>query len=110
MRAVADAIRRNRAGIAAARQPIGFVQSATPSYADARIELVVSNDVLDKLAWDGFHPLVGARPLRRAVERQLENPLAMRIVRGECPVATSCRGSRPGGCRTATSPVPPGWR
>jgi ATP-dependent Clp protease ATP-binding subunit ClpA len=40
---------------------------------------------LDKLAADGFDPVYGARPLRREVERQLENPLAMRIVTGECP-------------------------
>ncbi|MCO5762023.1 MAG: hypothetical protein NHG36_10975 [Chromatiaceae bacterium] len=65
MRAVADAIRRNRAGIAAARQPIGFVQSATPSYADARAELVVSNDVLDKLARDGFPPVRRPYPAAR---------------------------------------------
>lgn len=48
------------------------------------IELVVHDAVVDKLAIDGFDPVYGARPLRRQVERQLENPLAMRIVSGEC--------------------------
>jgi ATP-dependent Clp protease ATP-binding subunit ClpC len=40
--------------------------------------------VIDKLARDGFDPVYGARPLRREVERQIENPLAMKIVKGEC--------------------------
>jgi ATP-dependent Clp protease ATP-binding subunit ClpA len=93
VRAVADAIRRNRAGIAAARQTIGFVQSATPSYADAR-ELVMREEILEKLARDCFDPLFGARPLRRAMERQLENPLAMRIVRGQCPADSRVRVHR----------------
>ena len=37
----------------------------------------------------GFYPVYGARPLRREVERQVENPLAMRIVRGACPANSS---------------------
>jgi ATP-dependent Clp protease ATP-binding subunit ClpC len=119
------------------KRPIGFVQSETPDYAEARqlvltevrkffkpeflnrlddiivfhylerahvlaiarmfvaelvdrlkgrdITLVVEQAVIDKLARDGFDPVYGARPLRREVERQVENPLAMAIVRGEFP-------------------------
>lgn len=117
-------------------RPIGFVQSATPSYREARamvmqevkkffkpeflnrlddiivfhylehehvqaiaemlveqlaqrvaarsITLDVTPEVITKLAADGFEPAYGARPLRREVERQIENPLAMMMVRGEC--------------------------
>ena len=119
------------------KRPIGFIQSATPSYQEARdlvlhevkrffkpeflnrlddvivfhylepaevrriasifvaelvrrlaarhIQVEVEDAVLDKLATDGFDPVYGARPLRREVERQLENPLAMMMVTGECP-------------------------
>ena len=49
------------------------------------ITLEVKPAVIDKLAQDGFDPVYGARPLRREVERQIENPLAMKIVKGECP-------------------------
>ena len=49
------------------------------------ISLEVDDAVIDKLARDGFDPVYGARPLRREVERQIENPLAMRIVQSECP-------------------------
>jgi len=49
-----------------------------------KIDLQVEESVIKKLAKDGFDPVYGARPLRREVERQVENPLAMKIVRGEC--------------------------
>jgi len=49
------------------------------------ITLTVAKAVIDKLAQDGLDPVYGARPLRREVERQIENPLAMKIVQGECP-------------------------
>ncbi|MFU8896974.1 MAG: hypothetical protein ACNA8J_11375, partial [Gammaproteobacteria bacterium] len=31
----------------------------------------------------GFDPVYGARPLKRAIQQQVENPLAQRILRGE---------------------------
>jgi ATP-dependent Clp protease ATP-binding subunit ClpB len=31
----------------------------------------------------GFDPVYGARPLKRAIQQQLENPLATRILSGE---------------------------
>ena len=49
------------------------------------ISLEVDKTVIDKLSEDGFDPVYGARPLRREVERQVENPLAMKIVQGHCP-------------------------
>ncbi|MCU7934537.1 MAG: ATP-dependent Clp protease ATP-binding subunit [Candidatus Thiodiazotropha sp. (ex Dulcina madagascariensis)] len=48
------------------------------------ILLEIDEAVIEKLARDGFEPAYGARPLRREVERQVENPLAMMIVRSEC--------------------------
>ena len=37
------------------------------------------------LAKEGFDPVYGARPLRRAIQRQLENPLARMVLSGELP-------------------------
>ncbi|MBU0500963.1 MAG: ATP-dependent Clp protease ATP-binding subunit [Gammaproteobacteria bacterium] len=48
-----------------------------------QITLIIDEAVIQKLAKDGFEPAYGARPLRREVERQVENPLAMMMVRGE---------------------------
>jgi ATP-dependent Clp protease ATP-binding subunit ClpC len=61
-----------------------FVQELRQHMARQEIHLEVAEQVIDKLAQDGFNPVYGARPLRREVERQLENPLAMKIVKGEC--------------------------
>ena len=35
------------------------------------------------LASEGFDPVYGARPLRRAIQRRLENPLARMVLSGE---------------------------
>ncbi|HEY7864532.1 MAG TPA: ATP-dependent Clp protease ATP-binding subunit [Psychromonas sp.] len=53
------------------------------------IVLEVDNAVIDKLSADGFDPIYGARPLRREVERQIENVLAMKIVQKE--FSDNCR-------------------
>ena len=46
-----------------------------------RIEL--SDKAFDLLGNVGFDPVYGARPLKRAIQQQLENPLAQRILAGE---------------------------
>ncbi len=55
------------------------------------IVLEIDAAVVEKLARDGFDPVYGARPLRREMERQVENPLAMKIVMGECPAGSRVR-------------------
>ena len=50
-------------------------------YNDLGIE--VSETVLDKIAALGYDPVYGARPLRRAVQSWIENPLAQRVIRGD---------------------------
>lgn len=62
-----------------------FVDELVQRMQNREIGLEVEDEVVNKLARDGFDPVYGARPLRREVEHQVENPLAMKIVRGECP-------------------------
>jgi ATP-dependent Clp protease ATP-binding subunit ClpB len=50
-------------------------------YNDLSIE--VSEAVLDRIADLGYDPIYGARPLRRAVQNWIENPLAQRVIQGE---------------------------
>jgi len=45
--------------------------------------LQMSDDVLDHLAEAGFDPVFGARPLKRAIQQLLENPLAQQILQGD---------------------------
>ncbi len=51
--------------------------------AKMEIALVVSEAALTKLATAGFDPLFGARPLKRAIQKQLENPLSKMILEGK---------------------------
>ncbi len=46
------------------------------------MKLEVSDEALDKLAEIGFDPVYGARPLKRAIQTQLENQLANEILNG----------------------------
>ena len=48
---------------------------------DLRLE--ISEAALAKLAEAGFDPLFGARPLRRVIQTEIENPLAQKILAGE---------------------------
>jgi ATP-dependent Clp protease ATP-binding subunit ClpB len=47
------------------------------------MKLVVSDAALAEIAKVGFDPLYGARPLKRAIQQQIENPLAMRVLEGK---------------------------
>ena len=50
---------------------------------ERNIELSLDSAALDLLGEAGFDPVYGARPLKRAIQQQIENPLATRILKGE---------------------------
>ncbi len=50
--------------------------------ADAGHRLEVEPQVIERLAEEGYDPDYGARPLKRAIQKQLENPLSMAILDG----------------------------
>ncbi len=51
--------------------------------ADRDMHIELSSKALDKLADSGFDPVYGARPLRRAIQQHVENPLAQQILSGK---------------------------
>jgi ATP-dependent Clp protease ATP-binding subunit ClpB len=51
--------------------------------AEARISLEVTDAARALIAREGYDPTYGARPLRRAIQRLIENPLSRRILAGE---------------------------
>ena len=53
--------------------------------AERQLRLVVGEDALALLGNVGFDPVYGARPLKRAIQQQLENPLARQILQGQYP-------------------------
>jgi ATP-dependent Clp protease ATP-binding subunit ClpB len=50
---------------------------------EQKLSLKLSQEALDFLAEVGYDPVYGARPLRRAVQRYLETPIAQALLRGE---------------------------
>ncbi len=50
--------------------------------AERQLRLEISEAALDLLGNIGFDPVYGARPLKRAIQQQLENPLARQILQG----------------------------
>ena len=46
------------------------------------MKIVLSEAARDRLAESGFDPVYGARPLKRAIQQQIENPLAQQILQG----------------------------
>jgi ATP-dependent Clp protease ATP-binding subunit ClpB len=50
--------------------------------ADRDMQINLSEAARDKLADAGFDPVYGARPLKRAIQQQVENPLAQEILQG----------------------------
>ncbi|MDX1505198.1 MAG: ATP-dependent chaperone ClpB [Spongiibacter sp.] len=51
--------------------------------AERELTLDVSDAAMQRLASIGFDPVYGARPLKRAIQQEFENPLAQRLLRGE---------------------------
>jgi ATP-dependent Clp protease ATP-binding subunit ClpB len=51
--------------------------------AERELDLELSEDFMHKLVEQGYDPVYGARPLKRAVQRMLENPLAQEILAGK---------------------------
>jgi ATP-dependent Clp protease ATP-binding subunit ClpB len=51
--------------------------------ADRGIELELTDEAKQVLADAGWDPTYGARPLKRALQRMVENPLALRLLEGE---------------------------
>ncbi len=47
------------------------------------IKLAVSEDAIAEIAKEGFDPVYGARPLKRAIQQQIENPLSKALLEGK---------------------------
>jgi ATP-dependent Clp protease ATP-binding subunit ClpB len=67
------------------------IQYLRKRLAEADIGLELSDAALDRLGEAGFDPVYGARPLKRAIRQQLENPLAQEILSGHFGPGDSIR-------------------
>jgi ATP-dependent Clp protease ATP-binding subunit ClpB len=60
-----------------------LVHSVNKRLADKNIHLELTEQAKEQLVKLGYEPAYGARPLKRTIQRYLENPLADKIIRGE---------------------------
>lgn len=51
--------------------------------AERELTIKLTSTAMDKLVEVGFEPIYGARPLKRAIQQWIENPLAQRLLAGE---------------------------
>ena len=65
--------------------------------AERRIELELTDAARERLIEVGYDPAFGARPLKRAIQKEVETPLARKLVSGEVrdgqKVRVDARGS-----------------
>ncbi|NHC05681.1 ATP-dependent chaperone ClpB [Azonexus fungiphilus] len=82
---------KNIAGIA--RIQLGYLEKRL---AQLEMGIVVEDSALAEIAQAGFDPVFGARPLKRAIQQQIENPLAKAILEGRFAakdvIRVSCEG------------------
>jgi ATP-dependent Clp protease ATP-binding subunit ClpB len=60
--------------------------------AERRLTLELSDDAIEFLARRGYDPQYGARPLKRLLQREVQDPLAMKILEGEFGEGVTVRG------------------
>ena len=60
--------------------------------AERELSLDLDESVLDHLSQAGFDPVYGARPLKRAIQQLIENPLAQSILSGDFAPGATIKG------------------
>ncbi len=64
--------------------------------AERNITLALDDSARALLAREGYDPLYGARPLKRAIQTLIQNPLAVKLLRGEVLPGQTLRVSADG--------------
>jgi ATP-dependent Clp protease ATP-binding subunit ClpC len=65
------------------------------SMAERELSLNMSEDAKDLLVEKGWDPAMGARPLRRAIQRYVEDPLADEVLRSNMPPGSTVEMDKP---------------
>ena len=60
-----------------------MIKDVQKRLADRKVTVEITDKAREWLAKEGFDPVFGARPLRRAIQRHVENPLSKRLLSGE---------------------------
>jgi ATP-dependent Clp protease ATP-binding subunit ClpB len=87
-----------------------LLQHVSRGMADMGYSLDVSAKARDYVADVGCHPDFGARPLKRAIQREHQDPLALKILEGEFKVGDTIHVERGSDGLVLSSGVPNGER
>ena len=60
-----------------------MIQNLNKRLNDKNLSLSVKSKAIDKLAEEGYSEVYGARPLKRLIESEIENPISMKILTGK---------------------------
>jgi ATP-dependent Clp protease ATP-binding subunit ClpB len=66
--------------------------------AEEGLTLEISPEAIEVLVSDGYDPQFGARPVKRAIQRDLENPIAKKIIAGCYPSGSTVKANASAGC------------
>ncbi|MEE3170137.1 MAG: ATP-dependent chaperone ClpB [Pseudomonadota bacterium] len=69
------------------------IESLSKRLKDQDMKLELDEAAMELLAEVGYDPVYGARPLKRAIQRMIENPLAQRLLQGEFVPGDVIRGT-----------------
>ena len=58
---------------------------------EKRLDLDITTGAIDLLSEQGYDPQYGARPLKRVIQRMLQDPLAIQILEGKFPEGSKIR-------------------
>ncbi len=65
--------------------------------AERHIALELSDEARDLIVEKGYDPVYGARPLKRTIQKEIENPLSMEILKGSVKEGDRVRVEAAGG-------------
>ncbi len=68
--------------------------------ADQELQFEIDEAGLDQLAKDGYDPAYGARPVKRAIQREIETPVAKAIIAGKYPPGSTVKVTAKNGAIT----------
>jgi ATP-dependent Clp protease ATP-binding subunit ClpB len=69
------------------------IESLSKRLKEQDMKLELDDAAMDLLAEVGYDPVYGARPLKRAIQRNIENPLAQKLLQGEFAPGDTIRGT-----------------
>ena len=82
-----------------------MVKNLQERLAERKLGVELTEGAKSWLAKKGYDPLYGARPLRRAIERYVENPLSTKVLRGEFKEGDTIKVDLKGDALTFTAKV-----